>query len=309
MRKPALLLLLVPALLPAQTTVTGKWFATADFFGTPIVYTLKLDQQGEKLSGDFGGDKLEGTLKGNAIHFLAKDDQGGTEELTGTVEAGNISGTMVFVDAENKDHPETHKLTAILAPQRRAGPPERHDFAPTTFYRQFSPFNPPVLTISPGDTVHTTTVDAGGTDEKGVTRVVGGNPETGPFYVSGATPGDVVAIHLVHLRLNRDWAMSDDGIVDRGVDSDLAVKVKDGFKNVRWHLDRERGIATPEKPGEHLGSYTVPLHPMLGCVAVATGTAQAPPGTGDSGRFGGFGPANVVAMQVWQQFHLPISFS
>jgi amidase len=172
-------------------------------------------------------------------------------------------------------------------PQRRAGPPQRHDFVPTIFYRQFSPSNPPVLTVSPGDTIHTTTVDAGGTDEKGVTRVLGGNPETGPFYVAGAAPGDVLAIHITHLRLNRDWAISDDGIVSRGVDNELAVKVKDGFQNVRWHLDRERGVATSEKPGEHLAKYTVPLHPMLGCVAVAPPAAQAPPGTGDSGRFGG----------------------
>jgi amidase len=62
--------------------------------------------------------------------------------------------------------------------------------------------------------------------------------------------------------------------------------MKDGFKNVRWHLD-QRGVATSEKPGEHLAHYTVPLRPMLGCVAVAPGSAQAPPGTGDSGRWGG----------------------
>lgn len=50
-------------------------------------------------------------------------------------------------------------------------------------------------------------VDAGGTDEKGVTRVLGGNPETGPFYVETAMPGDTLAVHLTRLRLNRDWAI------------------------------------------------------------------------------------------------------
>jgi acetamidase/formamidase len=155
------------------------------------------------------------------------------------------------------------------------------------FHRQFSSANKPVLTVSPGDTIHTTTVDAGGADEKGVTRVLGGNPETGPFYVETAAPGDILAIHIARLRLNRDWAISDDGIVDRGLDSDLAVKMKDGGKTVRWHLDMQRGVATPEKPGEHLTRYAVPLRPMLGCVAVAPGSAQAPPGTGDSGRWGG----------------------
>jgi acetamidase/formamidase len=285
---PLLLLLLLPAVLLAQSpTVSGRWFATADFYGTPINFSLDLSQQGDKLTGDFGGDKLEGTLTSDALHFLAKDEHGGTEELTATVHSGAISGTIIFIDGDDKEHPATHQFTATLVPPRRTGPPQRHDFTPSTFHRQFSATNKPVLTVSPGDTIHTTTVDAGGTDEKGVTRVLGGNPETGPFYIETAAPGDILAVHLTRLRLNRDWAMSDDGIVDRGVDSDLAVKMKDGFKNVRWHLDREHGVATTEKPGEHLARYTVPLRPMLGCVAVAPNSTQAPPGTGDSGRWGG----------------------
>jgi amidase len=63
--------------------------------------------------------------------------------------------------------------------------------------------------------------------------------------------------------------------------------MKDGFKNVRWRLDRQRGVAMPEKPTEHLANFTVPVRPMLGCIAVAPGFASAPPNTGDSGRFGG----------------------
>jgi acetamidase/formamidase len=56
---------------------------------------------------------------------------------------------------------------------------------------------------------------------------------------------------------------------------------------VRWHLNVEKGTASPEKPAEHLGNYSVPLRLMLGCVATAPGPAQAPPGTGDSGGYGG----------------------
>jgi acetamidase/formamidase len=175
----------------------------------------------------------------------------------------------------------------MLVPQRRPGPPQRHEFTPTTFYRQFSAANKPVLTVSPGDTIHTSTVDAGGKDEKGISRVLGGNPETGPFYVETAAPGDTVAIHLTRLRLNRDWAGSDDFVVGRALDNDLAVKMKDVGKSIRWHLDTEHGVATPEKPAEHLMRYAVPLRPMLGCVAVAPNSAQAAPGTGDSGRYGG----------------------
>jgi amidase len=308
MSKPLALLLLVPALALAQPpAVTGRWTTTADFYGTPLNFPMELNQQGDKLTGDFGGDKLEGALTGNSIHFLAKDEQGGSEELTATVQAGVISGTIVFVDAGDPEHPSSHQFTATLVPKRSSAPPQRHDFTPTVFHRQFSAANKPVLTVSPGDTIHTTTVDAGGTDEKGVVRVLGGNPETGPFYIETAAPGDTLVVHLTRLRLNRDWAISDDAIVDRGLDSGLAVKMKDGGKPVRWHLDLQHGTASPEKPGEHLARYSVPVRPMLGCVAVAPGSAQAPPGTGDSGRWGGNMDFNEIVEGA--TIYLPVSVS
>jgi amidase len=270
-----------------ESAVSGRWIVTVDFHGTPIYVLLELKQDGSKLTGEVNGDKLEGTLEGNALHFVAKDERGGSQEVRGSVQGDTITGTVVLTDADDPQRPSTHEFTAKRVPQRRAGAAQRHDFTPTVFYRQFSPMNKPALTVSPGDTIHTTTVDAGGTDEKGVTRVLGGNPETGPFYVETAVPGDTLVVHLTRLRLNRDWAESDDAIVDRGLDSDWAVKLKDAGKTVRWHLDRNRGVATPEKPGEHLTKYNVPLRPMLGCVATAPPPAAAPPGTGDSGRWGG----------------------
>ena len=297
MRKAMFLMLFVPgillaksaseAALPTSDSVSGRWVVNTDFYGATIYFRMELKQEGEKLSGNFDGDKLEGTLKGNTLYFLAKDEEGGTDEGKGTLEGGTITGTVVFTHLEDPAHPETHKFTAELVPPRRAGAAQHHEFVPTTFYRQFSAANKPVLTIAPGDSVHTTTVDAGGKDEKGVTRVLGGNPETGPFYVETAAPGDTLVVHLTRVRLNRNWAGSDDFLVGRAVDSDLAVKMKDLGKSVRWRLDAEHGVATPEKPAEHLTRYSVPLRPMLGCVAVAPGPAQAPPGTGDSGRWGG----------------------
>jgi acetamidase/formamidase len=260
---------------------------SADFYGTDLFFRLDLQQQGDKLTGEFGGDKLEGTVSGSSFHFLAKDENGGSEEVKATFQGDAMTGTAVFVNGDDLSHPITHLFTAKLVPARRAGPPQHHEFVPTAFYRQFSPLNKPVLTVWPGDSVHTTTVDAGGNDEKGVARVLGGNPETGPFYIETASPGDTLVVHFTRIRLNRDYAISDDGIVGRAVDNDLAVKTKDLFKNVRWHLDRERGVATSGKPGDHLKQFTVPLRPMLGCVATAPGIAQAPPPTGDSGRWGG----------------------
>lgn len=285
--------------------LTGRWMVSADFHGTPLYFKLELTQQGDKLTGNFGGDKLEGTVSGSKIHFLAKDEHGGSEDATAMVQGATISGTVIFVDGDNPGHPETHEFMAKLVPPRPTGPAKRHEFVPTTFYRQFSPFNKPVLTLNPGDSVHTTTVDAGGTDEKGVTRVLGGNPETGPFYIETAAPGDTLVVRITRLRLNRDWAMSDDYVVDRAVDRDFAAKAKDDGKSVRWHLDIAKGTASPEKPAEHLKSYSVQVRPMLGCVATATGPAQAPPGTGDSGRYGGNMDFNEVIEGA--TVYLPVS--
>ena len=75
MKLATLLLTLITLPLQAQT-LTGRWIATADFYGAPRYMRIDLEQQGEKLTGKFSGDKLQGTITGSAIHFLAKNDQG-----------------------------------------------------------------------------------------------------------------------------------------------------------------------------------------------------------------------------------------
>src|SRR5262249_39185546 len=143
-----------------QGSLSGRWTVTSDFHGTPIYFKLELEQAGDQLTGNFDGDKLEGTVSGSTVQFLAKDDHGGSEELRAKVKDHTLSGTVVFVDGGDPTHPETHPFTATLVPARPSGPPKQHEFTPTVFHRRFSPENRPVLTISPGDAVHTTTVDA-----------------------------------------------------------------------------------------------------------------------------------------------------
>ena len=269
----------------------GRWLVTWDTFGAPSFMTMMLAQNRAQLTGDFAGDKLTGTITNDTVEISAKDDNGGFETLKGTLHDGTIAGSIdIQFDGETK--PTNHAFTATLAPARKPKP-VRHAFTPATFYRQFSAATKPVLTIGAGDTIVTTTVDAGGADAKGVTRVLGGNPQTGPFFVEGALPGDTLVVHIVHLRLNRDYAISDDGLVPRAVDPALATKMKDVGKQVRWHLDRAKGVATSEHH-EHLGAYKVPVRPMLGCIGVAPNPAQAAPATGDSGPWGGNMDFNAV---------------
>jgi amidase len=286
--KLALWLFAISGFAVAQTSsVGGTWLVSTDYFGTPMHYRLTLEQNGDKLTANYRGYKFEGTMQGDSFHLLAKDEQNNTDELKGTITNGKLEATDTQTDEDNKEHPVTIKITGSLAPALTRSTPQRHEFTPTVYYRQFSAVYKPVLTINPGDTIHTTTVDAGGTDFNGVKRSLGGNPETGPFYINGAMPGDVLVVHIDKLTLNRDWAGSDDGLDSRAMNEDLAVKMKDNHSGIRWHLDRAAGTATPEKPSEHLKSYTIPLKPMLGCIAAAPSVSGAAPPTGDSGGYGG----------------------
>jgi acetamidase/formamidase len=53
--------------------------------------------------------------------------------------------------------------------------------------------------------------------------------------------------------------------------------------------------ASPESNSVALKNLKVPLHPMLGCVAVAVSPSDAPPPTGDSGYYGGNMDFNEIA--------------
>lgn len=282
----------LPLLLWASLTVraaeplSGKWLVTADFFGVPRFSRLELAEQSGSITGTYNGVKLSGKLTGSQLLLSGKGEDAETVDLTGTVNGSKISGSVMIADPHDRA-PLKFSFDAVHATAIPRVTPRRHEFTPTVFYRQYSPFNKPVLTVNAGDTIHTTTVDAGGADEHGVRRVAGGNPQTGPFYVTGAMPGDTLVVHINRLRLNRDWAGSDDGIVDRALDSDLAVKTRENRKSIRWHLDLQANTATPEAASEHLKNFAIPLRPMLGCIAAAPAPAGGAPPTGDSGFYGG----------------------
>jgi acetamidase/formamidase len=160
-----------------------------------------------------------------------------------------------------------------------------HHFRPERYYTAMGSYEP-VLRIADGDTVITTTVDAGGCDMRGEQVTEGGNPQTGPFYVKGAEPGDTLAVHFDRLWPNRPRGYTSTRLAANVVDPWYVMEFPRETDRGEWELDLERGTATLVKPETRLGRLTLPLRPMLGCFGVAPPRGQAI-STATSGEHGG----------------------
>jgi acetamidase/formamidase len=286
-----LLLLAVPlsAGPPGAADLSGEWILTISFYGNPLAYRMQLNAEGGKLAGSVSRGKptpITAAVEGDRVRFEWKDPWGTLNQLDGRLEKGELSGTASFSgDAPGLTPPMPWR--ARRAATNKPAAPRTLDFEPKEFHRVFSSTIEPVLRVWPGDTVRTWTVDAGGVDAKGQTRTIGGNPQTGPFYVEGAMPGDLLVVHVKTLKLNRPSAVSDDGLVSRAITSDWASEHKQEWNDVAWSLDLQTGMAKLAKPTERLAHLAVPTRPMLGCVGVAPGYSRPAMGTGDNGRIGG----------------------
>jgi acetamidase/formamidase len=150
-----------------------------------------------------------------------------------------------------------------------------HHFKPERYYTALGTYEP-VLRIGEGDTVFTTTVDARGQDASGARVTPGGNPQTGPFYVEGAAPGDTLAVHFDRLWPNRRQGFTNVVLAGNVVDPWYVREMpKDDGWSGEWEIDLDGGTATLVKPETKLGRLTLPLRPMLGCFGVAPWGGQA----------------------------------
>jgi len=263
--------------------VSGDWEFATKIFDDVTYARVALTVEGDKLTGTLNELKLEGAIKSDDLTLTATRPNGQRfGEFKGRLNADELKGTAKGPGIPGGDTTWTGKR-----PRKSSGLPNTYDFEPTAFHRVFSDAIPPVLHVFPGDTVRTWTVDAGGTDSKGVQRTLGGNPETGPFYVEGALPGDTLVVKLTKVRLNRDSANSGGRIAGGALNPGYLqrAKYRDDFDS-SWVLDRTNGVARLKNPTERLKNYTVKLQPMLGCVAVAPPAHQSLR-TGYPGTFGG----------------------
>ena len=148
-----------------------------------------------------------------------------------------------------------------------------HHFTPTHYFTTLGPHEP-VLTVKPGDSIVTTTVDARGNDENRESVTPRGNPQTGPFFVEGAEPGDTLKVVLDEIRPNRSWGFCGSSVAVNIVRPEYVSELPDA-PLAEWDVDVDAWTATLTGPESKLGNLTLPLDPMIGCFGVAPKKGQA----------------------------------
>ena len=193
-------------------------------------------------------------------------------------------------------------LSLLITATTRA---ETHRFEPTQYHNTFSFAHEPVLSIKPGDRVITKTIDARGFDAANEQVGERPNPQTGPFFVEGAEPGDVLVVRFEKIDPSRATAWSSSVLAPYAADpAFLRYEAEREQTTETWEIDKEAGLARVASDTIRPLGVEVPLRPMLGCVAVAPARKEAV-ATSTPGAFGGNMDYN--GMVVGTTLMLPVS--
>jgi amidase len=284
----ALMVISVPfARAASALDIEGEWEVTTAYPGSSSIARIEIRREGDNYTGQsgwlfpaFAPFTYSGKADKDAVRLTVT--YGGQQQIGDVllrIERGVLKGTGTI-------HGVAVSLTGRRPAERPANAPRVHDFNPSVFYRTLSGAHPVALRVFPGDTIRTSTVDAGGVDGNDKPRSPPGNPVTGPFYIEGAMPGDTLAVHFNHIRPNRRWATQQRAFI-------FPIALPPGRQQTptpqwsdRWTLDLENGTAKPDAASEKLGNFSVKLQPMLGVVGVAPFWDQAVSAP-DLGRWGG----------------------
>ncbi|MET0936849.1 MAG: hypothetical protein ABWX83_12715, partial [Luteibacter sp.] len=220
----------------SNACASDTWILRTDLWGNASFATLEIDGDGARRVATLDGERMEVTETAKALQLTLTDKSAAIGHYVLAKNGDVLTGTADLPDPNNASVLARHAVTGWRVPKREA-PSRTIEFQPTDYSNTWNPDRRPVLVAWPGDTIHTTTIDSGGVDEHGKTRALFGNPQTGPFFVAGATPGDTLVVHIRRLKLNRDYADSLDDMVGRAMPASLFPGAKDLGKPVRWHLD------------------------------------------------------------------------
>ncbi len=148
--------------------------------------------------------------------------------------------------------------------------PNRHTIHDQDHHFGWDNANPPVLTVAPGDCVDFEIVDASGGQlgiDSGIAEVAAldfarVNPVTGPVYVDGAEPGDMLKVTIESFAPSGwGWTAVIPGF---GL---LADQFPDPAINI-WKYDAQSLVPAAYGPGGR-----VPLKPFCGTIGLAPGEA------------------------------------
>ncbi len=159
-----------------------------------------------------------------------------------------------------------------------------HKFVPTVFHNTIGSHGP-VLAIADGDTVVAETVDAHGFDRHGEKPGERPNPMTGPFFVTGAEPGDTLQVSIGKIAMTRATGWTFQTLSPNVVDPEAVHRFPPRQKT-SWIIDAAAGRARLAEPPRTLANWSVAVEPMIGCFGVAPAMGQAI-STATSGPYGG----------------------
>jgi acetamidase/formamidase len=141
----------------------------------------------------------------------------------------------------------------------------------------------PVRKVKPGTVLQLWTDDAFGGAIRRTTDMPSSaltmpfvNPQTGPFYVEGAMPGDTLALHFVDLTPARDTGASCTIPLFGGLTStDRTATLQDPLPERTWiyEVDQARGTVAFQAQASEL-RVELPMDPMLGTVGVAPAAGE-----------------------------------
>jgi len=142
----------------------------------------------------------------------------------------------------------------------------------------------PVRRVKPGTVMQLWTEDAFGGKVRGTDDLVSKviefpfvNPQTGPFAVEGAEPGDTLALHFVAIEPSRDWAASSTIPFFGSLTSTHATAtLQEGLEERIWmyEVDAKQRTVTFRTLADDF-STELPLDPMHGTVGVAPASFEA----------------------------------
>ena len=102
-------------------------------------------------------------------------------------------------------------------------------------------------------------------------NITGLNPQTGPFYIEGAAPGDTIAVHFVSIEPAKDWGASTTvPLFGALTGTHLTALLHEPLEELTWIWQLDRAARTCRFQARK-SDFTadLPMEPMHGTVGVA----------------------------------------